>query len=213
MLNTSFDEIYETLSRMFPNARCELDYRNLYELMLSVAFSAQTTDKSVNKVTPALFRDYPTIESMSKANPDVIESYIKAIGLSRNKAQNAVKCCQMLMNEYNGVIPNNLEDLKRLPGIGQKTANVILSEGFKIPRIAVDTHVERVSKRLGIVSSEATPLEVENTLMSLMPEEFYHKAHHLLLFFGRYHCFSRNPQCDTCPFEHLCTYKNDKNPL
>ena len=204
-------EIYDVLLDMFPNARCELNYNNAYELLVAVMLSAQTTDKAVNLITPTLFSHYPTIESLSLAKLEEVENDIKRIGLYHNKAQNIINMAKKVLNEYGGEIPSDLEKLKALPGVGQKTANVVLTEWFKIPRIPVDTHVERVSKRLGLASSEHSVLQVENILMALMPESKYHMTHHLLLFFGRYHCLSRNPKCDNCRLKKYCVY--DKKPL
>ena len=206
-----FNEIYEILLEMFPNARCELDYTNVYELTVAVMLSAQTTDKSVNLVTPSLFKHYPNIFDLSKADLKDVENDIKRIGLYHNKAINIINMAKIVVEKYNGEIPSTLEELKSLPGIGQKTANVVLTEYFKIPRIPVDTHVERVSKRLGLIHENASVLDVENELMKLMPEEYYHKGHHLLLFLGRYHCLSRNPKCDGCILKKYCVY--DKKPL
>ena len=206
-----FNEIYEILLEMFPNARCELDYTNVYELTVAVMLSAQTTDKSVNLVTPSLFKHYPNIFDLSKADLKDVENDIKRIGLYHNKAINIINMAKIVVEKYNGEIPSTLEELKSLPGIGQKTANVVLTEYFKIPRIPVDTHVERVSKRLGLIHENASVLDVENELMKLMPEENYHKGHHRLLFMGRYHCLSRNPKCDGCILKKYCVY--DKKPL
>lgn len=211
LIEDKIKEIYPILLKMFPDARCELNYHNLYELCVAVMLSAQTTDKSVNLVTPTLFSKYPTLESLSNANIDEVKAYIKSIGLYHNKALNIVNMAKMVIDKYNGIIPNNLEELKSLPGIGQKTANVILVEWFKIPRIPVDTHVERVSKRLGFASTNDTVIQVENKLMHLLDEKDYHMGHHLLLFLGRYHCLSRNPKCIGCPLYKYCVY--DKKPL
>lgn len=206
-----FKEIYDILLDMFPNAHCELNYNNVYELTVAVMLSAQTTDKAVNLITPNLFKHYPTIFDLSKASLKDVENDIKRIGLYHNKAINIINMAKIVVEKYGGEIPGNLDELKSLPGIGQKTANVVLTEWFKVPRIPVDTHVERVSKRLDIVNSDASVIQVENTLMSLMPEENYHMGHHLLLFLGRYHCLSRNPKCDGCPLKKYCIY--DKKPL
>lgn len=198
--------ILDEIEKIFPNAACELIYHNLYELIVAVSLSAQTTDKAVNLVTPNLFKAYPTVQKLALANPDEIEKYIKTIGLSKNKSKNIVSMAKIVTERYNGVIPNNQLDLESLPGVGRKTANVVLTEGYKIPRIPVDTHVERVSKRLGIVNNDATVLEVEKNLMSLIEEERWHKAHHLFLFMGRYKCFARNPKCEDCFYKEKCTY-------
>ena len=206
-----FKEIYDILLDMFPDAHCELNYSNVYELTVAVMLSAQTTDKAVNLITPNLFKHYPTIFDLSKASLKDVENDIKRIGLYHNKAINIINMAKIVVEKYYGEIPGNLDELKSLPGIGQKTANVVLTEWFKVPRIPVDTHVERVSKRLDIVNNDASVIQVENTLMSLMPEENYHMGHHLLLFLGRYHCLSRNPKCDGCPLKKYCIY--DKKPL
>ena len=211
LIEDKMKQIYSILLKMFPDARCELNYHNLYELVVAVMLSAQTTDKAVNLITPSLFSKYPTLESLSAANIDEVKTYIKSIGLYHNKAANIVNMAKMVVDKYHGVIPNNLEDLKSLPGIGQKTANVVLVEWFKIPRIPVDTHVDRVSKRLGLANNDDTVIEVENKLMLLIDKKDYHMGHHLLLFLGRYHCLSRNPKCNGCPLYKYCMY--DKKPL
>lgn len=203
--------IYPILLEMFPNARCELNYRNVYELTVAVMLSAQTTDKAVNLVTPTLFEQYPNLESLSKADIKDVEKCIQRIGLYHNKAINIINMAKMVIDKHHGNIPNNLEELKSLPGIGQKTANVVLVEWFKIPRIPVDTHVERVSKRLGLVNESDSVIQVENKLMCLLEPKDYHMGHHLLLFLGRYHCLSRNPKCEGCPLKNYCVY--DKKPL
>lgn len=203
-------DIYNILIEMFPNAHCELNYHNLYELTVAVMLSAQTTDKAVNTVTPTLFKHYPNILSLSQATLTAIESDIKRLGLYHNKAINLVNMAKKVVDNYHGEIPNTLEDLKSLPGIGQKTANVILVEYFKIPRMPVDTHIERVSKRLRLVEEKATTLETEQKLMEIFVPSFYHQVHHLLLFFGRYHCTSRNPKCSECKLAKYCNQYDKK---
>lgn len=205
------EEILLEIEKLFPNASCELVYHNLYELLIAVMLSAQTTDKSVNLVTPNLFMKYPTALSLSNAEYDDVKSIIARLGLSSNKAKNIIATSKMLVEMYNGVVPSTLEELITLPGVGRKTANVVLSEGYKIPRIAVDTHVERVSKRLGIVSDSASVLDVEQTLMKLIDEPLWHKSHHLLLFFGRYFCLAKKPNCENCFYKNKCSYNVDKN--
>lgn len=196
--------ILDEIEKIFPNASCELNYHNIYELIVAVSLSAQTTDKAVNIVTPALFSKYPDVYALAKGNPDEVQTYIKTIGLSYNKSRNIVAMAKMIVEKYQGEIPNTQEELESLPGVGRKTANVVLTEGYKIPRIPVDTHVDRVSKRLGIVEETASVLNVEITLMSLIEEERWHKAHHLLLFMGRYKCLARNPKCDDCFYKDKC---------
>ncbi len=205
------EEILLEIEKLFPNASCELVYHNLYELLIAVMLSAQTTDKSVNLVTPNLFMKYPTALSLSNAEYDDVKSIIARLGLSSNKAKNIIATSKMLVEKYNCEVPSNLEELITLPGVGRKTANVVLSEGYKIPRIAVDTHVERVSKRLGIVSDSASVLDVELTLMKLIDEPLWHKSHHLLLFFGRYFCLAKKPNCENCFYKNKCSYNIDKN--
>ena len=200
-------KILEEIYKLFPNASCELNYNNIFELLIAVVLSAQTTDKSVNKVTPYLFEKYPTPMMLANADKDDVKFIIKSIGLSNVKSNNIINLSKELTDRFDGIVPNDFHELISLPGVGRKTANVILSEGFKIPRIAVDTHVERVSKRLGIVSEDASVLEVEEALMSLIDESLWHKSHHLLLFFGRYFCLAKKPNCENCFNKENCKYK------
>lgn len=202
------EDILSQLDLMFPNAGCELVYHNIFELLIAVMLSAQTTDKSVNIVTPLLFSKYPTATNLANASCDDVIDIIKRIGLAKNKSKNIIAASKMLVEKYDGIVPNDLNLLMELPGVGRKTANVVMSEGFKIPRIAVDTHVERVSKRLGIVNFDVSVLDVELKLMELITEASWHKSHHLLLFFGRYFCLSKKPNCKECPFKKYCTYIN-----
>jgi len=192
---------------MFPDAGCELVHRNVYELTVAVILSAQTTDPSVNKITPRLFDLYPDPYSLSLADQSTLEDVIKSIGLFRNKAMHLKALAQILVDKYEGQIPNNLDTLISLPGIGRKTANVILSVGFSLPGLAVDTHVHRVSIRYGVVEPLATPTETEMILKEALPQKQWGNAHHALLFFGRYHCTARSPQCDICPLRKECKYK------
>lgn len=211
MQKNNIEYILENLEELFPNAGCELDYNNVFELIIAVSLSAQTTDKSVNKITPKLFEKYPTPFLLANAKVEDVEEIIKSIGLYKNKSKNIINLSKILVEKYNGIIPNNQTDLESLPGVGRKTANVVLTEGFKIPRIPVDTHVDRVSKRFGLIDDKATVLDVENKLMSLIDESNWHKAHHLLLFMGRYKCLAKNPKCDDCFYKENCKY--DKKPL
>ena len=166
--------------------------------------SAQTTDVGVNRVTKDLFQRFKTPEDYLSVDVTEIESYIKTIGLYRNKAKNIQKLCRDLIDKFDGKIPENYDDLISLAGVGRKTANVVLSVAFGEPRIAVDTHVERISKRLGIARYKDSPLEVEETLMRKIPKERWSKTHHQLIFFGRYHCLARNPKCHECPLLDQC---------
>lgn len=199
------------IEKLFPNAGCELNYNNVFELLIAVMLSAQTTDKSVNVVTPELFKKYPNAKALGSANIDDVKEIIKRIGLSSTKSKNIVNASKILAEKYNGEVPCDLNGLMTLPGVGRKTANVVMSEGFKIPRIAVDTHVERVSKRLGLVDYNSSVLDVELMLMELIDEDKWHKSHHLLLFFGRYFCFAKKPNCENCFYKNKCSYLNDKN--
>jgi len=192
--------IFTTISKMFPNACCELEFKNVFQLAVSVVLSAQTTDKQVNLVTPTLFERYPTPEKLKNAEIESIETIIKSIGLYKTKSRNIINLSKDLVDIHQGVVPNDFDLLIKLPGIGRKTANVILSEGFGIPRIAVDTHVERVSKRLQFVALEADVLDVERKLMEEFDQHLWHKVHLSILFFGRYFCFAKNPSCQRCPF-------------
>ncbi len=197
------NRIYQTLGEMFPNAHCELNYNNLFELLIAVSLSSQTTDKNVNKVTPELFSKYPTTFELSQAKQEDVLEIIKTLGLANNKSKNIIALSKKLVEEKNGVVPCDYDYLVTLPGVGRKTTNVVLCEGFKVPRIAVDTHVLRVANRLGIISTD-NPLKVEEKLMEIYPKEYWYNVHHRLLFFGRYYCKAKNPQCDNCPFSDDC---------
>lgn len=198
------DNIYQAVSKLFPEAHCELNYDSNFHLLIAIMLSAQTTDASVNRVTPSLFNRFPTINDLASAETEEIESLIKHLGLYKNKAKNLKAMAQKILDEYHGDIPSNQEGLESLPGVGRKTANVYLSEWYKIPRIAVDTHVQRVSFRLGLALEKDTPLQVEKKLMILFPENQWIEMHHKLIFFGRYFCKARNPECKQCPLLSIC---------
>ncbi|WP_313467023.1 endonuclease III [Carnobacterium sp.] len=191
-------EVIEAMGELFPDAKCELTHRNAFELLIAVMLSAQTTDVSVNKITPNLFDRYPTPEAFTKAPLEDIMNAIKTIGLYRNKAKYIKGCCQKLVDEFNGEVPRTRKELESLPGIGRKSANVVLSVAFNVPAIAVDTHVERVTKRLGICPPDATVRQVEEILMKKLPPEMWSIAHHRLIFFGRYQCTARNHDHTVC---------------
>lgn len=191
-------QMIEAMGNLFPHAACELVHKNAFELLIAVMLSAQTTDVSVNKITPELFRKYPTPEAFLDAPVEDIMEQLKTIGLYRNKAKFIKGCCRKLIDEFNGMVPNKRSELESLPGVGRKTANVVLSVAFNLPAIAVDTHVERVTKRLGICPPEATVREVEEILMQQLPKELWSIAHHRLIFFGRYQCTARNHDHDIC---------------
>lgn len=194
----------EKMEEMFPNAHCELVHENPFELTIATLLSAQCTDALVNKVTAKLFKKYKSPEDYLAVPLEELEQDIRSIGLYRSKAKNIQKLCQRLLDEYNGVIPESREELVTLPGVGRKTANVVLSVAFGQPALAVDTHVERVTKRLGLCKWKDSVLEVENTVMRKTPKEKWSKTHHQLIFFGRYHCKAQNPKCDECPLFEIC---------
>ncbi|WP_414838430.1 endonuclease III [Carnobacterium sp. TMP28] len=191
-------ECIEAMGELFPDAECELISANPFELLISVMLSAQTTDISVNKITPLLFATYPTPEAFMNAPIEDIMDKIKTIGLYRNKSKYIKGCCKKLVEEFNSEVPRTRKELESLPGIGRKSANVVLSVAFGVPAIAVDTHVERVSKRLGICSMDASVREVEEVLMKKLPIEIWSIAHHRLIFFGRYQCTARNHDHRIC---------------
>ena len=191
----------------FPEPETELAYTNPYELILAVVLSAQCTDKRVNMVTPALFEAYPTPEALAAAAPEEIFEYIRSISYPNNKAKHLAGLGRMLVEQFNSEVPSTVEELVKLPGVGRKTANVIVSVIWNQPAMAVDTHVFRVSKRLGLVDKKAkTPLEVERELVSNLPEELIAKAHHWLILHGRYICIARRPKCEECPLTHFCAF-------
>lgn len=196
-------EAIELMGRMFPEARCELVHRNVFELLIATILSAQATDVSVNKVTPRLFAAYPTPHALLDADVAEIMEIINSIGLYRMKSKNIKQTCRILVEEYGGEVPHTREELMRLPGVGRKTANVVLSVGFAIPALAVDTHVERVTKRLKMVPQDATVREVEDILMEQLPASMWGIAHHRMIFFGRYYCTARNPKCVECSLAGL----------
>lgn len=204
LTNKQVRRVLDTIAEMFPDAHCELNHSNSFELAIAVMLSAQCTDQMVNKVTAHLFKKYRSPEDYLSVPLEELEQDIRQLGLFRNKAKNIKKMCRLLLEKYNGQLPKTREELMELPGIGRKTANVILSTAFNLPAIAVDTHVERVTKRLGICRWKDTPLEVEKTLMRKVPQEEWGITHHRLIFFGRYHCKAQNPQCEVCPLNDLC---------
>lgn len=196
--------ILDTIAEMFPDARCELVHSNPFELTIAVLLSAQCTDQTVNKVTADLFRKYKQPEDYLAVPLEELEQDIRRIGLYRNKAANIRKLCRILIEKHGGEVPRDYDSLIELPGVGRKTANVVLSNAFGVPAIAVDTHVERVSKRLGIAKPDDSVLEVEKKLMRRVPRDEWTITHHRLIFFGRYHCKAQRPNCPACPLIDLC---------
>ena len=205
MLNkTQIRYCLDTMADMYPEAHCELIHENPFELVIAVALSAQCTDALVNKVTKNLFQKYKTPEDYLSVSLEELQQDIRSIGLYRNKAKNIQKLCRMLLDDYNGEVPKDRDELTKLPGVGRKTANVVVSVAFGIPAIAVDTHVERVSKRLAICRWKDSVLEVEKTLMKKIPMDEWGVTHHRLIFFGRYHCKAQRPQCEECRLLEVC---------
>lgn len=201
-------EILDELEKLFPDAHCELEHRNAYEMAVAVILSAQTTDASVNKVTPALFRKYPTIASLANGDLKEIEEKIASLGLYHNKARSIQGFAKGVMKDFDGTIPSSMEDLTSLPGVGRKCANVIQSECFQLPSLAVDTHVSRVSKRLGLAYQKDVPDTIERKLKKKIPQERWTKTHHQMIFFGRYLCHAQRPECYRCPFVEICHEKH-----
>lgn len=196
------NEIYEFLDEIIPSPRCELNYKKDYELVIAVCLSAQTTDKRVNQVTEILFKKYDSLEKLKNADVKDIEEIIKPIGTYRKKAV-FVKDIAKSLYEV-GYVPNDRKFLENLNGVGRKTTNVVLSELYNAPYIAVDTHVARISKRLGLVSKNDDVLRIEKKLSKKIPDELKHKLHHQLVLFGRYYCKAINPKCDTCKLKEIC---------
>lgn len=199
-------EFLEEITRMFPDAHCELLHDNPFELLIAVVLSAQCTDALVNKVTRDLFEKYKTPADYLSVPIEELESDIRSIGLYRSKAKNIQGLSHRLLEQYGGEVPRKHEDLISLPGVGRKTANVVVSNAFGTPAIAVDTHVERVAKRIGLCRMNATVLDVERKLMRFTPRERWTQTHHQLIFFGRYHCKAARPSCETCPVLFLCPF-------
>ena len=198
------NEIIKGLDALFPDAGCELKHRSDFELLIAVVLSAQTTDERVNTVTPELFRRYPDAFALSEAPLEEVEDIIRSIGLYRSKAKNIVTLSGVLKEEYGGKVPSEREDLESLPGVGRKTANIILNNCFGVPAFAVDTHVTRVSKRLGIADEDDDVQEIERKLMAFFPEKKWGKLHHQFIHFGRYRCKAAKPLCEGCPFKGFC---------
>lgn len=204
-------ELYHKIIAYFeeamPVAETELHYKDPFQLLIAVILSAQCTDKRINMITPALFQDYPTPEAMANTTPEVIYEYIRSVSYPNNKAKHLVGMAKMLIKDFNGEVPSTLEELVKLPGVGRKTANVIQSVVFNKAAMAVDTHVFRVSHRIGLVpESYTTPFATEKELTKYIPDEIVPKAHHWLILHGRYTCIARNPKCDKCGLKEWCKH-------
>lgn len=205
-IDKHYKEVLDWFARNNPFAKSELQYKNAYELLVAVILSAQCTDKRVNMVTPALLARFPDPLSMSRSDQEEIYSYIKSISYPNNKAAHLLGMAKMLQSDFGGQVPDTVEDLMRLPGVGRKTANVIASVIFDKPAMAVDTHVFRVSARLGLTHDAKTPLEAEKQLVAHIPEDVLGKAHHWLILHGRYVCTARKPHCEECGLSEFCPY-------
>ena len=208
MDQTRVTAILDLLKKQYPEAKCALEHQNVFQLLVSTMLSAQTTDKRVNMVAPTLYQAYPDAEALSRAKPEEVAEYIRSIGIYRNKSKNIVNMAKALTERFGGEVPDTQDDLESLPGVGRKTANVVLADGFGKQRIAVDTHVFRVSNRIGLAKAD-TVEKTEKQLMETLPENRWTEAHHLLIFHGRNCCSARNPNCDGCPIAALC----EKNGL
>lgn len=206
MKKEKVNEILDLLEKEYPDAECALDYDSVFHLLLAVVLSAQTTDVSVNKVTPELFKKYETPKQLARAGENEVAEIIRTIGMYRTKSKNIINLAKMLVEKYDGIVPESDEELVKLPGVGRKTANVVMAVGFGHQRIAVDTHVFRVSNRIGLVN-ESDVLKTELALMKTIPENRWTKTHHSLIFHGRRCCTARNPKCDECVIKDLCKKK------
>ena len=204
------NRIEEYLDLLFPNPKCELIYKKDYELLIAIVLSAQSTDKRVNSVTPILFEKYPTLNELKMANLGDLESIVRPVGSFRKKASYIKNIACILIDDYNGVVPTDRDELIKLPGVGRKTSNVFLSEFYDIPAIAVDTHVERVSKRLKLASKKDDVLTIEKKLMKKFSKEVWGKRHIQLVLFGRYYCKAIKPECENCKLKDICLYKNKR---
>jgi len=212
-----YEKVIAWFQENMPVAETELQYTNAYELLVAVILSAQCTDKRVNMITPPLLHDFPTPEALAATTPEVVFEYIRSVSYPNNKAKHLVGMARMLVEQFNSEVPDNLEDLIKLPGVGRKTANVIQSVVFNKAAMAVDTHVFRVSNRIGLTHNSKTPLATEKELVKHIPEELISTAHHWLILHGRYVCQARKPKCDNCGLQLMCkfycsTYKVSKEP-
>ncbi len=206
----NINKIEDYLDSLYPNPKCELNYNKDYELLIAIVLSAQATDKSVNLVTPKLFSKYPNLKLLKEANIDDIISIIRSIGTYNRKAFYVKEIARILDEECNGVVPTDRDLLESMPGVGRKVVNVFLSEFYHLPNIAVDTHVNRVSKRLGLAKEKDDVLKVERRLEKCFSKDNWAKRHLQLVLFGRYHCKSIRPNCDNCLLKDICKYKEKK---
>lgn len=204
-------KIVETLKEMYPDAKCSLDFSTPFQMLVSVVLSAQCTDERVNKTTPSIFSKYSTPQDFADMDIELLEELIHPCGFYKTKAKNLKRTAQILVEKYNGIVPNNMEDLMSLPGVGRKSANVIMLEAFDLPQgIAVDTHCKRIANRLGF-SSESDPAKIEQDLLKVIPKEYYKDVNHIFIWHGRNVCTSQKPKCDSCKLQQYCKfYKSNK---
>ena len=211
MNQKDFISMMDILKKSYPDAKCSLDFTTPFELLIAVMLSAQCTDERVNKTTPTIFKKYNTPEDFAKIDIKVLEELVHPCGFYKNKAKNIKATSQILIEKFNSEVPKNMDDLISLPGVGRKTANVVMLEAFNMPQgVAVDTHCKRISNRIGI-SNEQDPEKIEKDILKLSPKEYYNDLNHLLIYHGRATCDSRNPKCDTCPIKTLCKYYKSNN--
>ena len=210
-IQRKYDEFVAYFEENMPVAETELEYKDPYQLLVAVILSAQCTDKRVNMTTPALFQRFPTPRDMAASSAEEIYTYIKSISYPNNKAKNLLGMAQTLVNDFNGIVPDNLEDLQKLPGVGRKTANVMMAVAFGQPAMPVDTHVFRVANRIGLTKNSKNVLETEKTLVAHLPQAVISKAHHWLILHGRYVCLARKPKCLECGITAFCDFYQKKN--
>lgn len=210
-LQQKYDAFVAHFSEHMPVAESELHYENPYQLLVAVILSAQCTDKRVNMTTPALFQRFPTAQHMAESSVEEIYTYIKSISYPNNKAKNLLGMAQALVRDFNALVPNNLDDLQKLPGVGRKTANVMMAVAFDQPAMPVDTHVFRVANRIGLTKNSKNVLETEKTLVAHLPKAVISKAHHWLILHGRYVCLARKPKCETCGITAICDFYSKKS--
>ena len=211
-IQTKYDAFIEYFEKAMPVAESELKFMNPYQLLVAVILSAQCTDKRVNMTTPAFFERFPDAKSLSEATQDEVYQLIKSISYPNNKAKNLIGMAKGLMAEFNGVVPDTIDDLQKLPGVGRKTANVVVAVAFDKPAMPVDTHVFRVSARIGLSKNAKTPFDTEKQLVAHIPQKLLSKAHHWLILHGRYVCLARKPKCAECGIKEICDFyqKNSK---
>lgn len=209
-IQSKYDAFVKYFEEHMPVAESELKFMNPYQLVVAVMLSAQCTDKRVNMTTPALFERFPDPKLLSEASQDDVYQLIKSISYPNNKAKNLVRMAQVLMSDYNGIVPDNLDELQKLPGVGRKTANVVMAVAFNKPAMPVDTHVFRVSARIGLTKGAKTPLETEKQLVAHIPQNVLSKAHHWLILHGRYVCNARKPKCEECGIADICDFYQKK---